>query len=144
MIGVKDDGTAVGLTKDKALSFTQDGVAAIVNDFAAPYAEVTVTVGCHPTENSLWFVVVQVKEFEEIAVLCRKDGSDLRQGAIYVRGRRINETTEIRTEAEMREVLDMAVEKGIRAFYHRIDAAGLEVTPRVSHQQQFETQLGGL
>jgi len=144
VIGVKEDGTAVGMSEEEVRRFTQDAVAAVVSEFAAPYADLTATAGRHPEDESRWFVIVQVKEFDEVPVLCKRDGNGLRKGALYTRGRRIHETAEVRSEAEMREILEMAVEKGIRAFYGRIEAAGLRVGSVVEHRQQFETQLRGL
>ncbi len=144
VIGVGNDGTPKGLKKEPASKFTHDAVAAQVNEFAAPYAEVTVHVGRTDAANTSWYVVIQIQEFAEVPVVCRKDGHNLRQGAIYTRGRRIHETAEVRTEAEMREILDISVEKGIRAFYRRAEAAGLDVSPRATDRARFDAQLEGL
>lgn len=144
VIGVRDDGTAVGLAHEDAKKFTQDAIAAAVSKHAVPYAEPTVTIGHHPEETSRWFAVIQIAAFEEVPVLCGKAGYGLRQGAMYTRGRRIFETSEVKGESEMREILDMAVVKGIRAFYRRVAAAGLDVSPNVEHRKRFEDQLEGL
>lgn len=145
IIGVKKDGIPVGISEEAAAKFTQDAVAAAVADYVAPYVELVVTVGHDGSPAPKYFAVIQVKEFVETPVLCRRDcGHAVRQGAIYTRSRRIHEATEIRNEAEMRELLDMAVEKGIRAFYRRAQAAGLQVTPSVSDTELFESELRGL
>lgn len=143
VIGVRDDGTAVGLSETVAAKFTQDQVQTIVNEYAAPFVEVTVTGGTLPGLSG-WFVVIQVNAFTEYPTLCRKDGDGLRQGAMYTRGRRRHETAEVRTEAELREIIEMAVENGIRGFYRRAEAAGLEISTDDTSQRQFDRQLEGL
>lgn len=144
VIGIRKDGVPVGLTEAQARLFDQDHVSALVNEFAAPYAEITVTVGRDAPNSPMWFVVVEIKEFEEQPVICRKDGHELAQGGLYTRGRRIHETALVRSEAEMREILDMAVEKRLRAFRRMTQAAGIEMTPTVNSRQLLDAQLGGL
>ncbi len=143
VIGVRDDGTVVGLNQDEARAYRQDGLCAVIDQFASPYAEVTVTVG-HDGNPDRWFVVVQIREFEEMPVICRRDGQELVEGTIYTRSRRIHETAAIRREAEMREILDMAVEKRIRAFGRQAEAAGLSVSRAPRDRDLFDSQVGAL
>lgn len=144
VIGVNDGGTATGLTEAQCRGFTQDAVSAVVNEYAAPYAEIAVSIGHNGHDTGRHFVVIQVKEFDDLPVLCRRDWHDLKQGAIYTRGRQVHATAEVRTEAEMREILDMAVDKGVRTFLRRAQSAGLESFSTNSYSQLFESQLGGL
>ena len=145
VIGVRNDGTPVGIAEDEASQFTHDVVAAAVADYAAPYVELVVTAGYDGSTSPKYFAVIQVKEFAEMPVLCKRDfPSVVRQGAIYTRSRRIHEATEVRNEAEMRELLEMAVDKGIRSFYRRLQVAGIQPTPAPSDSSLFETQLRGL
>jgi len=145
VIGVKQDGTPVGVSEEAAGKFSQDAVAAAVADYVAPYVELVVTAGHDGSSTPRYFAVIQVKEFTEIPVLCKRDFGDVvRQGAIYTRSRRIHEATEIRNEVEMRELLEMAVDKGIRSFYRRLQALGIQPIPAPSDLSLFETQLRGL
>lgn len=145
VIGVRKDGTPVGVPEETAAKFTQDAVAAAVADYVSPYVELVVSSGHDGSSTSRYFVVIQVKEFAEIPVLCKRDfGDAVRHGAIYTRSRRIPEATEVRSEAEMRELLEMAVDKGIRSFYRRLQAAGIQATAIPSDLSLFEAQLGGL
>jgi predicted HTH transcriptional regulator len=80
------------------------------------------------------FVVLTIHEFEDIPVLCAKDYNHggvgiLRKGALYVRSRGKPETTEVPTQTEMRAVLDLAIDKGVRAFLARSGRVGLHVPP---------------
>ena len=108
-------------------TFAQDGVASYVANFASPYVEFSLT---RHTINVNRFIVIDVKEFSEIPVVCRQDGPEgLRRGAIYTRTRRINESAQVSSEAEMREILEMAIEKRTRAYFATTERAGLIAIP---------------
>lgn len=63
-------------------------------------------------------VALQIREFESIPILCRKNYDDiLRAGACYVRSRRKPETVEIPNQEDMRDLLDLATEKGLRKYF---------------------------
>ena len=49
----------------------------------------------------------------------------LRKGALYVRTRRIPETAEVPTQTEMRELLELATEKRLRAYVESAERAGI-------------------
>jgi predicted HTH transcriptional regulator len=142
VIGVEQDGETfdpVGLTHEQRDSFKQDDVARHVNEFADPYAELTVS---HTSLDAKDFVVIQVKEFDELPVVCRRNGIELRGGAIYTRTRRVFECSEVPGQAEIREILDMAVEKGVRRFGARVAKAGY--VPAPSDTQRYDDELDGL
>ena len=146
IIGVEQDGESfnpVGLTSEERDSFTQDGVSAYINEFADPYAEITVSqVGYEGAE----LIVIQVKEFAEIPVICKRDGANnLQKGNMYTRSRRIAETCRVPSQVEMREILDIAVEKGMRGLHGRIARSGLVImNPQDRDQELFDDQLEGL
>lgn len=114
VVGVEQQGQGfrtVGLDESQLESFTQDGVSSHINEYADPFVELSVSHVSHEEHN---FVVIQVKEFAEIPVICKKDGRlKLRKGAIYTRTRRMHESAEVPGQVEMREILDIAVEKNI-------------------------------
>ena len=99
--------------------------------------------------NGNSFIVLLVEEFADVPVICKRPyGSVLREGACYVRTRRKPETTEIPTQADMRDLLDLAIEKGVRRFLERAERVGLTapqaVDPPASEQERFDEQLGDL
>jgi predicted HTH transcriptional regulator len=121
----------VGLDEDQAGSWTYDETATAVNEFASPSVsfdlEIKVYLVCT-------FVILRVHEFQDIPTLCRKDYQRtnvkkekpiLRRGACYVRSRHKPETSEIPSEEEMRELLELAIDKGVRKFVARAQKAGL-------------------
>src|SRR6202044_3763764 len=85
------------------------------------------------------FCILRVSEFAELPVVCKKDGIEkLRRGATYIRSRRIPETVEVPSQVEMREILDLAVEKRSRAFGRQAERMGFVPQPQ---PDQFVEQL---
>jgi predicted HTH transcriptional regulator len=120
----------VGLGDVQAASWlTYDDLSASVNEYASP----NVSFDLEPlTYQEKEFVIVRVHEFDDIPVLCCKEFHEtgktaptLRRGACYVRSRHKPETSEIPSEEEMRELLELATNKGVRRFVTRAQKAGL-------------------
>jgi hypothetical protein len=92
----------------------------------------------------LW---IEVREFDEIPVICRKSYGDILSGGkLYTRTWRRPESAEVPGSVEMREIIDMATEKSLRAFAQRAARAGIAV-PGASlptAEQAFEEQLRGV
>ncbi|MGH3915078.1 MAG: hypothetical protein ACRDTC_16975 [Pseudonocardiaceae bacterium] len=69
--------------------------------------------------------VIQVFESADIPHLCVKEHPKiLRKGALYVRPRKMPETSEVADSVELREFLDLATEKALRAFISTAKRAG--------------------
>ena len=149
IIGVEDNRAVlkpVGLSDGDLATWTYDAVA----DQIARYADPNVNFDIEVREyNGNRYVVLQVEEFSDIPVLCKQAYDDvLRDGACYVRTRRKPETSEIPTQADMRDLLGLAIEKGVRQFLTQAQRAGLAVpqtvTPSATDQERYDEQLGDL
>lgn len=144
IVGVERDGTPNGMPEGDFASFEQDPVQEFVNEFADPYVELTVKADHLDGYGN--FVVIQVQQFGELPVVCKKTGADgLRRGAIYTRSRRKHETAEVGSQSEMREILNRAVDAQIM----RLRVRGLLQTPApydvtAEHRAKFEAELRGL
>jgi predicted HTH transcriptional regulator len=86
-------------------------------------------------------VVLNVHEFADMPHLCGKlhDGV-LRPGALYVRSRKMPETAEVASLVEMREVLDLATEKALRAYVSIGERAGVTISAGPSDEARYEQQ----
>jgi len=134
--------TPVGMPQNEYDLINSDNVLAFVNSFADPYVEIDIYKGEY--QNKL-FVVIEVKEFREYPVVCKKNWEyGLYQGVIYTRARRMPETVPVPSQSEMREIINIAVEKGIREFYRKLSVAGICVQTQSSDRQIFDNELGGL
>jgi len=132
----------VGLEDEMLNTFKQDDISSYVNEFADPFVEITIS---HEECENLKYAIIQIKEFSEIPTICKRDGeNNLRRGAIYIRPRRKIESVEVPSQAEMREILDIATEKILKKFKRNLLLTGLEEEPEASSKQKFDAQLGVL
>jgi len=121
-----------------------DDVAAGIAVYADPSVDFDMEVKEY---NGNKYVVLRVKEFADIPVLCKQDYQGvLRQGACYVRSPRKPETSEIPTQTDMRDLLDLATEKKLRQELVRLQRVGVIVLPaaHVAATQQFEQRRSDL
>ena len=147
IVGIRDDGQTlepVGITGEQLRTWTFDAIA----DQFARYADPGVTFEIEVVEHDgASYVVLEVEEFTDIPVLCKRAYDDvLRDGACYVRTRRKPETSELPTQADMRDLLDLAIEKGINRYIEQLRRigllAGLRELPPVSDEDLLDNQLG--
>lgn len=126
-----------------------DTVADKLNRYADPPLILRIEEREHPNGNPV--VVIEVSEFSEIPSLCLKDyPNTLALGQLYTRSLRKPESSMYHTQNEMREVLDLATQKGVRRFMETATGAGLlarlsEPAPAVpSHAEQFQEQIDAM
>lgn len=147
ILGVDDQNGVLkrtGLTDGQLESWRNyDQVADKIALYADPSVSFDLSVHEHEGKS---YVLLSVEEFEDIPVLCKRDGDNLRAGACYVRTRRKPETTEIPSQSEMRDLLDLAVEKGVRRFVSQTRTAGLSIADQVlpTTSQLFDQEVAEL
>jgi hypothetical protein len=138
-----DSYVAAGMKPEDYESFKQDDVSTEVNNYADPFVELAVQKA---ERGGRLFVIIQIREFLDVPILCKRDGAErLRNGAIYVRPRRKTETAELPSQVDLREILELAVEKKIRSFYSQVERVGARLAVPEDHSAKaFSEQLGGL
>jgi predicted HTH transcriptional regulator len=130
IIGIQSVNNApkpVGLNENDLVTWSYDDVATGFAEYADP--SITFDLQEVSCENAR-YVVLRIHEFEDIPVLCKKDYNAttemvLRKGACYVRSRHKPETSEIPTQEDMRDLLDLATDKSVRKFVSRAIRTGL-------------------
>jgi predicted HTH transcriptional regulator len=118
------------MTHEQIISFTQDDIAQWVNDYAVPAVQFTVEPLLLDDKN---FVIIQVREFDSYPAICRKQKTlrgveVLRAGAIYYRSNRKNESAPISSEEDIRELIRLAVDKGVAQEIERLRVLGFVAT----------------
>ena len=146
VIGVEQNGeifSPIGLDNKSLQTFKQDDVSAHVNEYADPFVEIKLSQIEYLEMN---FVVIQINEFLELPVICKRVGlENLRRGAIYTRPRRKIETVEIPGQVEMRELLENATEKFIKKFKRQLlISEQVIVEPEIEAKKKFDDELKGL
>jgi predicted HTH transcriptional regulator len=133
LIGVEETGgslIASGMKDSDLRTWNYDDLADRLAVYADPYVSFSFDI---KSNDSARFIVIVVKEFDEIPVLCKSQYDDpnnrviLRKGGLYVRSRGKPATTEVASQTEMREVLSLATEKGIRAFLATAQRSGIRL-----------------
>jgi predicted HTH transcriptional regulator len=144
VIGVEEDPsgggtyTPVGMQNNHLSSFSYENMADFVRAYAEPYVRFDIDV---VDLNGKAFLVIAVAGFGGTPVICKKSyGNVLSEGTIYVRSRSGRPRSEpVSNYADMRELIDLAVESGVREF--------LETQSRISRsmpndQELFDQQMG--
>lgn len=156
IIGLTDAGgviTPTGLTADELNSWQKDMVA----DGFAVYCDPPIDFDLYkPTFEGKQFVVLQVHEFQDRPIVCKKryevntskgraNALVLRDGAFYVRSRRKPETIEAASE-DMRDLIELATEKRLRQYIRMLQAVQLlpQQTNAADSQQLFDKQIEDL
>lgn len=118
----------IGLSPEELNTWSNyDDVSASINEYASPSARFDIEI---VEISRKFFIVLYVYEFADIPILCTKDynvakSTVLRRGGCYVRARHKPETSEIPSEEEMRELLNLAIDKGVKDFVDRARHAGM-------------------
>ncbi|MFA6980520.1 MAG: ATP-binding protein [Ignavibacteriaceae bacterium] len=133
----------IGISDTNFETFKQDDISSFVNEYADPFVEVSLN---RVELKDKKYVVIQIEEFSELPVICKKDGAQgLFRGEIYTRPRRKNETVKVPSQVEMREIVDMAVEKSNLLLSKRLHKSGIEVnTTQENSIVSFDKQLENL
>jgi len=135
------------MTPQQISSFTQDDVAQWVNDYATPAVQFSIRAFAL---NSNEFVIIQVQEFDTSPVICRKQktsgGETLEAGAIYYRSNRKIESAPISSDEDSRELIGLAVDRGISRHVSRLHRLGLIPTESTKQldSAQYEKERNGL
>lgn len=148
IIGVAEDDAGAlllsGLTDKDLATWNYDDLADAVASYADPSVGFDIEIKNYEGKN---YLVIIVNEFEDVPVICKRDLTGvLRDGACYVRTRRKPETSEIPTQSEMRDLLDLAIVKKLRNFVSTANAAGVNISgsSMPSDIQKYTSQLGDL
>ncbi|MFC2026840.1 helix-turn-helix domain-containing protein [Chloroflexota bacterium] len=147
VIGVEKHGEkyeAKGLLPSHMKSFKQDDVMGYINEkYADPYVELTVVT---VDDNSKNYIIIQVGRFNQLPVVCKNNGLEgLKRGALFTRSKSKYETAQVKSQTEMREIIELAVDKEIKRLRGRNLLPFLETTDvSDADRHAFELQRGAL
>ncbi len=130
-----------GFEQSEISDWNHDGISGVVSGYADPYVDIKTDKF---EFEGKFFLDILVNEFEEVPVLCKKDYQDvLRAGACYVRRRGKPESSEIPNQSEMRDLLSLATEKGLRRFIQLTYRAGIRIClePETKGADKFREQV---
>lgn len=134
-----------GMEQAHLNSYTADNIGRFVAEYADPYARFDLKK--EEDKSGKMYVWIRVYPFEETPVICRKSHNDILSGGkLYTRTRRIPESAEVPSSAEMRETIAMATDRELAVFLRRLNAAGIQfpVTISQTDEQKFTDQIRGV
>lgn len=137
VVGV-EDGTFVrqGLSAAQIASFDVDEM----RDGIAPFADprVVFRVECVADAAGLNYIVIEVQPFDDVPVICRRDGADVRAGVVYFRSRtRRPESAAVGNASDMRDIVERAAALSAR----RLRRTGFVPD---ADGPDYDAELGGL
>jgi predicted HTH transcriptional regulator len=134
-----------GLPPATTAAYKQDDVQEYVNQRADPYVRLTLS---HVEWQTKRFVVIQVRGFDELSVVCTRNGEHIREGAVYTRPFTKHESVEVQSQSEMRELLDRAIAVGVtnrlRPVFEALRQSGTLGPAMPSAGELFRRQRGDL
>ena len=107
-----------GMPKSVSETYVQDTISSTVSEYAEPHIEIELK---HFSEDEKFFVVIKVFEFKEIPIICKKESAETLRGKIYCRSTRQIESTPDLTTGELREIIELAVDKGMIKQKRRVE-----------------------
>lgn len=127
-LGVDDKRMTVmlpGLNAQQALEWSNfDDVSDALARSSDPPASFRLMA--HKLSSGAPVVVLEVAEFEDVPHVCKRDYPGvLQKGMTYVRPRGKPQSVPVPSSSEMRDLLDLAINKGVREFVRRAGAAGV-------------------
>lgn len=131
IIGVSENKTTPmydfdGMSDEDFKTYNPDDVISYINSFADPHMDVELGKFSDGSRN---FVVIRVSEFDYEPVISKKDhGDDVIHGRIYCRRHRMPESSPTPSITELREIIELVVDKGIKRQIRRLRSYGGSVS----------------
>jgi predicted HTH transcriptional regulator len=148
IIGIEKTGQILGLSKEQLETYDTDVMIDFTNKYASPSFALDIVTHKYQTENmpERVLLIIQIREFEELPTICKKGNSDeLKQAGIYFRPIGKPESRLVQEESEMRELLEIAIEKKMRKWLVQQKRIGLNLEQTSqNNKDKFEEELGGL
>ena len=134
--------TLSGISNLELITYDPDIVIDQVNAYVSPHVDLDVVSVEH---DGKVFLAIRVREFSDTPLVCKRNGpkgSDLLEGAVYVRPPGMARTTRITNAAQMTELLELAGEKRARRILEISRRIGL--APSQTIADLFDQELGDL
>jgi predicted HTH transcriptional regulator len=111
----------VGMTKADHDSFNQDNVTTTINTHATPHIDLSIE---HLKIDDKLFVAVVIRQFADYPVICARDfvavdKAAVIRGRIYCRSRRTPESTEVQTPEDLRDIINLATDRGLERYFRQ-------------------------
>lgn len=130
-----------GMEQSDYDSFILDPLRDHLSNYADPYVKFEMKKKIYDGKK---FIIIYVNEFDEIPVICKKqyEQENLYKGRIYVRTSTAKiQSRQVENQTEMREILDLAIDKGIKKYIKKAKENGLFVSPTMTPEEGDEKKF---
>lgn len=115
----------IGLSKSIADTYDPETILEVANSFTRSHVSLNVK---HFEHNGKYFVVIQVVEFEDTPIICKKNHSNiLQEGRIYGRPYQRVESSDNLSAEDLQEIIDLAIEKRTRRQMRLLEQLGFSI-----------------
>lgn len=138
IIGVEDGTfTRQGATETQIATYSEETIMDQVAEYADPF--VTFSISFPQDLDSRKYVVMKIYQFDELPVICKKDGRGATRGTIYYRTRNGRpQSSPVKNSYDLREIILLSVARTMQ----KLRDVGFEISS--SSTQQLESELEGL
>ncbi|TPI63321.1 ATP-binding protein [Mesorhizobium sp. B3-1-7] len=138
LIGVEDKTfTRQGLSAAQLATYDLDIMRDQMAKFADPHVNFSVTFP--KDSNGLTFAAIRVEPFQDVPVLCRRNGADVKEATLYYRNRNKRwQSAAISNSFDLGQV----IERATALRMHRFQRLGLAVPAQPI--KKLDDELGGL
>jgi predicted HTH transcriptional regulator len=154
-VGIHSSGSLEGCDRSSVDNWHYDAISEQIAKYADPYLKFDRS--CIEYESKV-FLRLYVYEFDQVPVICKQDASIilddpkkqkeiLKAGMVYVRSRKKPESIPVPSQTEMRDILELAIEKGVRGTlktYFSVGVPEMVNKSKKTAEQQYKNQLGDL
>ncbi len=138
IVGVEDETfQRQGLTEEQAQTYNIDQM----RDGIAPFADPRVVFRCEIVSDRAGrrYAVIDVSPFEDVPVICKRNGADVHAGTVYFRSRsRRPQSARVDSSSDMRDIIERAAALSTR----RLRRIGF--IPEQQPDDELDAELGGL
>jgi predicted HTH transcriptional regulator len=138
VFGVEDETYArIGLSEGEITSFNLDTMKDQVAEYADPYVSFRKEIAIDRQGKK--YVILTIGSFDELPVICKKDGPDLQKGTVYFRSKTQKpQSARVSNSNDMREIIEVAAVRRMQ----RLRRIGL--VAEKTDEYDFKKELGGL
>ncbi len=144
IVGVSERGKSwklEGISPADLETYDVDVVSDQIHSYISPHAKIDIVTVEHI--NGKPFLVIQVEEFSETPLVCKKNGPEgLAEGTIFIRPPGMAKTTKVINASQMQDLLELATEKRARRLLEVSKRVGL--VPKESASELFDKELEGI
>jgi len=146
IIGVAESGSnweKIGISSEHIETYDTDDMKGHIGSFAS--SAINLTIVKH-SEDGKDYLVIKVDEFAEYPFVCKKNHKegDINIGDVYIRSKTGKpETRKINDEREMRELLEVAIEKGVARRIEEFKRIKNLIDPD-NLKRKYDQELGDL